>query len=242
MAQTLLFYGTPEGSNLKPARGFAMKNPLLRTLIAAAALSLGLASQAAPIIRLTDGSTSMQLGNAADARNVAQSPGDMTYVGTLGNHWMVSLTSSPGSLRYSVNASNIGAGGTYLDLELSDTDFSLDSVPALAQFLGNITGKTQGMVTWWMFADDGNGLFAQTTEIGHGTNGSDTFFSSFDGLSQVDGTYSMTLRVRINHGNSERLTSFDFQGFSQVALVPEPGTIALLAMGLLGLAAVRRRA
>ena len=48
----------------------------------------------------------------------------------------------------------------------------------------------------------------------------------------------MTLLVRINHGNSERLTSFDFQGISQ--LVPEPGTLMLLGVGLLALAGRRR--
>jgi hypothetical protein len=210
------------------------------TFLAAAAFGVGLPSQASPIVRLSDGSTTMQIGDPSSfsPQPLGQSAGDMAYVGTLGSQWMLSLTSAPGSLQYSVSASNIGGGGTYLDLEISDTDFSLASIPSIAQFLGNITGKTQGMVTWWMFVDDGNGLFAHATEIGHGTNGAEAFFADIRGLGLVDGTFSMTLLVRINHGNSEQLTSFAFQGVSQ--LVPEPGTILLLGVGLLGLVLARR--
>jgi PEP-CTERM motif len=219
-----------------------MKKPqLLCALLAVAGFALALSSQAAPVIRLSDGSTTMQIGNSPTAVAPLALAGDpqSAYVGALGSHWMLSLTSSPGGLNYSVNAANLGTGGTFLDVAVSDTDFSLASVPAIVHFLANIAGSTQGIVTWWMFMDDGNNLFAQTSEVGHGTNDSGTFASDFDGFGTVNGTFSMTLLVRINHGNSERLTSLDFQSF--VAVVPEPGTLVLLGVGLLGLTLVRRR-
>ncbi len=152
-----------------------MKKPqLLCALLAVAGFALALASQAAPIIRLSDGSTTMQIGNSPTAVAPLALAGDpqSSYVGALGSHWMLSLTSSPGGLNYTVNAANLGTGGTFLDVAVSDTDFSLASVPAIVHFLANIAGSTQGIVTWWMFMDDGNNLFAQTTEIGHGTNAS----------------------------------------------------------------------
>ena len=215
----------------------------LRTLTVAAGLALGIAAQAAPIIRLSDGTNSLDIGNTAGAvAALDSSAGDLTYVGTLGNHWMLSLTSSPGWLNYTINASNLGAGGTFLDVALSDNNFSMSDVEGIARFIGDIQGQTQGLVTWWMFIDDGNNLFAQTTQIGNGTNASAGFNSQFDAIRSVDGTFSMTLLVRINHGNSERLTSLDFSGLARVLQVPEPGTLLLLAAGLFGVALGRRRA
>jgi PEP-CTERM motif len=98
-----------------------------------------------------------------------------------------------------------------------------------------------------MSVDDANNPFAETTLIGSGTNAGDPFASSFLGTANVDGTFSMTLHVRINHNNrgpQMDLTSFDFRGRGSdniAGLIPEPGTIALLGVGLLGLTLARRR-
>ena len=216
---------------------------MLRTLLAAAALGASLAASAEPMIRLSDGSTTLDVGNAgrpSALSSPANGSYDASYVGTVGANWMVSLANTPGSFRYNLNAANVGVGGTFLDVALSDTGFSLADIASTAQFIGTINGLTGGLVTWWMFVDDGNQLFAQTSQIGQGTNASNSFASMFDDLRSVDGTFSMTLLVRINHGNAERLTNLSFQGVAQ--LVPEPGTALLIACGLLGLGVARKRA
>jgi len=212
-------------------------------LLAAAALGASFAASAEPMIRLSDGSTTLDIGNASRA-SALNSPlngsYDASYVGTVGTNWMVSLANAPGSFRYTLNAANVGLGGTFLDVALSDTGFSLADAASTAQFIGSINGLTGGLVTWWMFVDDGNQLFTQTSQIGQGTNASSSFAAMFDDLRSVDGTFSMTLLVRINHGNAERLTNLAFQGVAQ--LVPEPGTALLIACGLLGMGLTRKRA
>src|SRR5688572_5470269 len=197
-----------------------------RTLLATLGLAFALAAQASPMIRLSDGTTTVDLGNPSSGFAALDSAGgDLSYGGTFGANWMLNLSSAPGSLNYSLSASNVGVGGTYLDISFSDNNLALGDLQGLAEFIGDIQGQTQGLVTWWMYIDDGDNLFAQTTQIGNGTNGSNTFNSSFDAIRSVDGTFSMTLLVRINHGNSERLTSLDFSGIAQVLQVPEPATL-----------------
>lgn len=232
------------------------KSKLFCTLLASAAFVVGILAQASPIIRLSDGNplntvevADGQVGPTPDLNALA---GAVTYVGVVGANWSLNVTtgisaSPAGSLDLtSVNASNVGAG-TFLDIFLTDTDFSLGGLALLGEFLGKIGGTTDGMVTWWMYVDDANNPFAETTLIGTGSNAGDPFASSFLGTANVDGTFSMTLQVRINHNNrgpEMDLTSFDFRGgaipFRGVP-IPEPGTIALLGVGLLGLILLRRR-
>lgn len=220
-------------------------NNFLCSLCAFAALAAGTCAQAAPVIRLSDGSTTMQVGEPSSSfatadLNLAQDTG-VTYVGAVGSHWMLSVSGAGNSPGYSLNASNIGAGGTFLDVELSDTGFSMDSIPALVRFFGEIGGSTQGIVTWSMFVDDSDVLFGHGQLVGTGTNASGTFDSEFSNRAMVDGTFSMTLLVRINHGNAERLSSLDFRGFASPQLVPEPSTILLMGIALFGLALGRRQ-
>lgn len=217
---------------------------LVATLLATAAFVFVTAAQAVPTIRLYDGTTTVTVADqgAGDLNAVA---GIVTFIGSIGQ-WIGNVTTGVGTPVLtgphldlnSVNISNITGASGFIDVLLSDVDFTLGAGAQIAQFLGAIGGTTQGMVTWSLYIDDGNTLFAPTTLIGSDSAVGPAFADVFSGPTLVDGTFSMTLAVRIVHGNAPgTITSFDFEG----QLVPEPGTIMLIGAGLLAIVLIRRR-
>jgi hypothetical protein len=210
----------------------------LCTLLTCAALIFAAASHAAPTVRLTSGGSSLTLSNhSADARNA-----EITNLWSVGD-WHVSMTPASSAPRLDILSGRFqsNAAGTYLDVEVSDTDFSLAGLEALTHFFGSIGGATSGTATWWMYVDDGNAAFNRSTLVGSGSTMELGMFSgTFSSLASVDGTFSMTLLVRINHGNGANDTSFNFAGFAGPQQVPEPATLLLIALGLLAIAFVRR--
>lgn len=212
---------------------------LFCTLLTSAALIFAAASQAAPTVRLTSGSSSLTLSNhSADARNA-----EIANVWSVGD-WHVSMTPASSAPRLDILSGQFqsNVAGTYLDVEVSDTDFSLAGLGALASFFGSIGGATSGTATWWMYFDDANAAFSRSTLVGSGsTTELGLFAGNFSTLASVDGTFSMTLLVRINHGNGPNETNLSFAGFAGPQQVPEPATLLLIAVGLLAVALVRRR-
>ncbi len=236
------------------------KSNLVCTVLASAALAWGLTAGASPVLRMIADDnllTKVQVGDGDAPNDKHPTAGWVTYIGPVGSNWMVTTT-GVGSPYYttphldfnSISASNVvdeqNFGGNHLDLYLSDTGFSLSSIAEIVNFLGSIGGTTRGMVTWDMFIDDTDTLFGTQQQIGiTGSNGPIEFSGSVLEGARVDGTFSMTLHVRINHGNGEKTSSFNFEGVGQrerfARLVPEPGTALLLGLGLFGLAWIRRR-
>jgi len=137
----------------------------------------------------------------------------------------------------SVNVSNTAAVAGFLDLELSQDNLNANEIGDLVKFLGRIGGTTQGMVTWTLFLDDTNALFGQQMAFGTDSSNAGAFADTFASSAALTDEFSITLFVRINHGNGNRVSSFDYQ----VQLIPEPGTLALLGAALLGLVWIRRR-
>lgn len=209
-------------------------------LAALSTLAFGAWSHAAPIVRLTTGGSSLILSSQSPEARAA----DVASGWALGD-WNVDMSLSRGAPRLDILSGQFvsNAAGTYLDVELSDTDFTLGGATALAQFFGSIAGTTTGTATWWMYVDDDNAQFSRTTLVGSGsTMDLGSFGGTFTSMANVDGTFSMTLLVRINHGNGDNRTAFDFSGLAATPqLVPEPGTVLLLAIGLLAIALLRRR-
>lgn len=137
---------------------------------------------------------------------------------------------------------SISSGAGTLTVALSDTGFA---EPELNRVDLQVGGTTDGTVSVVGYADD-------TPTVPAGGPAFGTKYSSgsvvgmtgaFDGSSSsvlFDGgsPYSLTLVATITHTGPRQITTFSQITFGQI---PEPGSIVLAAMGMMGLLGVRRR-
>lgn len=224
-----------------------MKHPFIGA--AAAALLVGLGTlpvaHAVPTLRLTaDGSTTVTCadGDVCDANPLA---GAVTFVGSVGVYILNVTTgaSKPllvgGNPLMDLNSIDITAPNTVstntLVIEFSDTSFVLPGT-FTGEFGGVLSSGEGATVVATAFFDAGNGLFSQATAMGLiGPFGPGPFAGTFtDGLAPA-GLYSVTEVITLR-----TVGASNFSGDFEVN-VPEPTTLALLGLGLLGFAATRRR-
>ncbi|HEY5995660.1 MAG TPA: PEP-CTERM sorting domain-containing protein [Candidatus Deferrimicrobiaceae bacterium] len=220
-----------------------MKNRALAVLmLVAAAICQAPSADAAAILYLDDGVTPTIIGDNQSG-DVNTAVGAITYIGGLGD-WSLNVStgvSKPilGSASFPVmdlNSINIGFGT--LKIALLDDGFST----ADRYFRSTIDGNTFDSIGMISAIAGVAGSASQPFELN-----SIHYFDAFFGPGSFSGTgignAALTpsdllfLGVTITSFDPST-TSFDFHTAAQV---PEPGTLALLASGLLGFAVFGRR-
>lgn len=211
-----------------------------------AMLLAGMATNAyaVAILRVSDGiSTVLVADNGAGDTNPLL--GAVTTQSVIGN-FMVGVTTgltmpvigSPVMPTMDVNSVQVsmGTGGT-VTIAFSEVNYGPLAAGSnlVSMAMGGVTG---GTVSWNAYYDTGNALFAQTSLIGSlGAFSGGAFAGATAGQLGIGSPFSITSVITINHGAGTKVSSFD----AIIEPVPEPGTIALLGSGIVGLFFFGRR-
>src|SRR6185295_10603010 len=129
----------------------------------------------------------------------------------------------------------ISGGAHTLQIALSDTGFDTPGGRITTDFGGTLNGMGASLA-YSAYYDASDTLFGQGTLIGTGSSGSGAYSGSVDGGWSPNGAYSLTQILTLTTGGGMTVFSGDFS-----VKVPEPGTVALMGLALLGFAAVYRR-
>lgn len=166
--------------------------------------------------------------------------GAVTIVTSLGT-WLLNVVTGVSapligdeySNQLDLNSINVSGGAGTLYIRLTDTGYTGGDSPYGVYYGGTSTG-TAGFQS---YADGTNTPFGQGILLGDtGPNSGAFSGTGTGGISLPGDPYSMSIYGTITHDDPGGITSFDYH-----IIVAEPGTLALLGIGLLGIGLARRR-
>ena len=220
-----------------------MKHKIIQAATAALFVGLAPAAHAIPTLSFSiDGGATITCadGAACDTNAnagvvaVSQSLGDFSINMTTGLSKPTLTTGSPLMDLNSLDV-QISGGAHTLQIAFSDTGFDIYGGRITTDYGGTLNGIGASL-DYSAYYDAGNTLFGQGALIGTGSSGAGAYSGSADGGWSPNAAYSVTQILTLTSGGGMTVFSGDFS-----VNVPEPGTLALIGLALLGFAAVYRR-